>query len=92
MIQSEFEGLCRAITESSVADCLGFVVESFDGPVINPDFEVVEDVLLVAPEHPGEVPEGLQSGMRRPPEPPIKILFGAGAVGVVPKSAKSLFQ
>ena len=36
-------------------DELGFVVQAFNGTVVDGHAEVVEDVLLVAAQHPGEV-------------------------------------
>ena len=53
-------------------DELGFVVQAFDGAVVDGHPEVVEDVVFVATHQPGEVSYRRESRMSRPPEPPLE--------------------
>ena len=59
MIESEFKRIGGSITEGPMCDGLGLIVECFYGTVIDPNLEVAEDVFLVAPDHPGELPHRL---------------------------------
>lgn len=67
-----------------VADHLGLVVEPFDRAVIDGHMKPGQDVLLMAANHPGEFANGLQPGMRCPPEPLLQILPGPGLCFVGP--------
>ena len=55
MVESEFNGICGAITKGPMTDGLGLVVECFHGTIIDRNLKVAEDVFLVAPDHPGEI-------------------------------------
>ena len=59
MIEGQFKGVCGAIAKGPMADGLGLIVECFYRTIIDWNLKVAEDVLLVAPYHPGEIPHGL---------------------------------
>ena len=52
---------CRPESVGPVDDEFGLVVQSFDCTVIDGHAEVVEDVALVAAQHPGKVAQGRQA-------------------------------
>ena len=67
-----------------VADHPGLVVEPFDRAVIDGHMKPGQDVLLMAANHPGKFANGLQPGMRCPPELLLQILPGPGLCFVGP--------
>lgn len=75
-----------------VADHLGLVVEPFDGAVGDGHMKPRQDVFLMAANHPGKLANGLQSGMRCPPEPLLQVFLGPGLCFVGPQIAKTFFE
>ena len=73
-----------------MADDFCLVIECLYGSVIDSYLEVVQDVMLVSPDHPSETSQGLQSGMSSPPKPLVQIFFGPCWIGVSPELAEGL--
>ena len=76
MVEVADEVVSGSKSISLVADHLGLVVEPFDRAVIDGHLKPRQDVLLMAANHPGKFANRLQSGMRRPSEPLLQMLFG----------------
>ena len=68
----------------SGSESVRLVVEPFDRAVIDGHMKPGQDVLLMAANHPGEFANGLQPGMRCPPEPLLQILPGPSLCFVGP--------
>ena len=70
----------------------GFVVESFNGAVVDGHLEVVEEVVLVTTQHPSEVAYRGKARMRRPPEPFLQIPPSPAGAAVIPEVAEELLE
>ena len=56
-----------------MTDDLGLIVEAFHRTVIDGHLEIIEDVILMATNHPCKLTHGLKTGMSGPPEPLIEM-------------------
>ena len=90
----EIPDVGRGGTESIrlVDNQLRFVVQSFDGAVVDGHPEVVEDVVLMAANHPGELTQRREPRVGRPPEPLLEILFRPTCVRVVPEVPEQFLE
>ncbi len=86
------EGLGRPEAVAPVAHDLGFVVQPFDRRVGNWQTYVGEDRILMASEHPGELPHGRESAVGRPPEPAGEKPLGPSLGLVGPEIPKDLLE
>ncbi|GMU93318.1 MAG: hypothetical protein AMXMBFR4_23760 [Candidatus Hydrogenedentota bacterium] len=75
-----------------VADDFGFVVEPFDGAVVNAQLEVVQDVLFMPPQGPGEVAQGFEPGLGGPPKLFLQEAFGAALVLVLEELTEAFLE
>ena len=89
MVEIADEVVSGSESVSLVTDHLGFVVEPFDGAIVDGHMKPRQDVLLMAANHPGEFANGLQSGMRRPPKPLLEVLLSPGLCFVGPYITKA---
>ena len=68
--------LCSPESVCLVADDLGLVVETLNGAIVDGHPEIVHQVLLMASQHPGELPHGFETGVGGSQEPLIEVAFG----------------
>lgn len=61
MIQIPDITLCSPEAVGLVADDLRFVVQALHGAVVDGHPEIVHQIILMAPEHPGKLPHGLEA-------------------------------
>ena len=90
----EIPDLVRRGAESIrfVNDRLRFVNQSIDGAVVDQHPEVVEDVIFVAPQHPGEVAQRRELRMGRPPAPVRQLELSPNGPAVLPEEAEAHFE
>ena len=75
-----------------VGDQLRFVVQSFDGIVVDRHPEVIEDAVFVATQHPGEVAHRGEPRMGRPPKPLLQTPLRPAGTAVIPAVAEERFE
>jgi hypothetical protein len=46
----------------------------------------------MAPQHPGELPHGFETGVGGPPEPLVEVALGPPGTGVFPELAEGFFE
>ena len=59
VIQGEFEGICCSVSIGPMAYHLSLVVEALHCAIGDSHMEVVEDLLLMVSDHPGEFSHGV---------------------------------
>ena len=79
---------CRTESIRLVDDELRLVVQPLDGTVVDGHLEVVEDVVLMATHHPGEVTHRLEPRVCCPPEPLGEVLLRPAGTAVFPEVAE----
>ena len=90
----EVSDIVRSRSEpvSLVNNDLGFVVESFHRAIVDGRVEIIEQVILSAPKHPGKVAHWLQPRVGRPPEPLIEVVFRPNRITIIPERSEGFFE
>ena len=63
---------------------LALLFIGFDQSVIDFEFEIIQDALLMSSKHPGEIPQWFEPAVCGPPEPPFQVFGGPSFAFVSP--------
>ena len=69
-----------------MAGDLGLVVETLNGAIVDGHPKIVHQVILMAAQHPGELPHGFETGVGGPSEPLLEVAFGPSGMGYIPRT------